>query len=312
MHHLDGGRKGAVRRRRDTVHPDQHAACGGDFGRHFRAGQYPAVARLGTLAEFDFHHLDLGVARVGAEFVGIEAAVVVTAAKISRADFPDQVAPILAVMHRNRPLAGVVCKTTAFGARVERQNRVRAQGTETHGRNIQYAGVVGLGAEPADGGLQGDLIGRAADPDPEVVRGNGAGHHRMVHPLVTFRVHVELGAERPFVGVPLGALVDQRTLRARERRGLVVAFQEVLPQFGANELEHKAQVPDDRIVAQDRAFGLRQVVQAQAHENHEHRHPPATLAKPHQREDTQHQAHGAQAKNGVTDREKIVQTLQHG
>ena len=42
-------------------------------------------------------------------------------------------------------------KAAAFGARVQRQNRIRAQSPKTHGRDIENAGTVGLRRIGADG-----------------------------------------------------------------------------------------------------------------------------------------------------------------
>ncbi|MNT53890.1 hypothetical protein D3C72_1910070 [compost metagenome] len=85
----------------------------------------------------------------------------------------------------------------------------------------------------------------------------------MVDPFVAVAVDVFLGAEGALVDLALGALVDDGTLRARERRGLCVVFQEVLADLGADELEEKAQVAQDRVVAPDRMPRLDQVIDAQ-------------------------------------------------
>ena len=124
-----------------------------------------------------------------------------------------------------------------------------------------------------------DFIGCAANPDAEMMRCQRAGRDRMVHPLVTFGVPIALRAERSVVGLSLGALVDQRTLRARERRGLDIAFQKILAQLGAHELQHETQVANDRVIAQYRTFGLHHVVQADARQQQAERKPPAALAE---------------------------------
>ncbi len=56
------------------------------------------MAGFGTLAHLDFNQLDLRVERAGSEALFIECAVVVAAAEIPRAYFPDQITAVYAVM----------------------------------------------------------------------------------------------------------------------------------------------------------------------------------------------------------------------
>src|SRR3546814_4008772 len=79
-------------RRRDAVQPLRHAAGGGDLGTDLGPGQHAAVAGLGALRELELDHLHLRIARVGGETFLAEAAVLLAAAEVARADFPDQVA----------------------------------------------------------------------------------------------------------------------------------------------------------------------------------------------------------------------------
>ncbi len=90
----------------------------------------------------------------------------------------------------------------------------------------------------------------------------------MVEPFIAFRAHVQLGAERPLVGLALGTLVDQRALHARERRGLGVALDEVLADLRAEIFQQIAQVAGHRVVAQQRVPGLQHIVQAQQQRHH--------------------------------------------
>jgi len=121
---------------------------------------------------------------------------------------------VLAVVGRDRTFAGIVRETAAFGAGIERQDGVGTQRAEAHGRDVENAGVVGLRAQSDAIATCRDLVGCAANPDAEMVRCQRAGRDRMVHPLVTLGVYIELRAERSVVRVSLGALVHQRTLRA--------------------------------------------------------------------------------------------------
>ena len=82
------------------------------------------MARLGALAELDLDHLDLLIARIDLKEVCIEAAVRVAAAKVARADLPDQVATVRAVMLRDRALTRVMRKTAALSAGVQGQNGI--------------------------------------------------------------------------------------------------------------------------------------------------------------------------------------------
>ena len=207
------------------------------------------MAGLGALAELELDQLDLRVACVGGKFIGIEAAIHIAAAKVARGHFPDQVTPVDTVVGGDGALARVVRKPAALGAGVERQDGVGTERAKAHGRDIEDAGAVGLGRVRANG-------------DAEVVRGQPGRRHRMVHPFIPFGMHIELGAEGAFVGLALGALVDQGTLGTREGRGLVVTLDEVLPDLRAHKFQHEAQMADDGVVPQNGALALAQVVDA--------------------------------------------------
>ncbi len=235
------------------------------------------MARLGALADLDLDHLDLGLARLFGKALGVEAAIVVAAAEVARADLPNQIAAVLAVVAADAALARVVGEAVHLGALVQRQDGVGRQRAEAHGRDVEHAGVVGLGA--GRDALQG-LARAPADPDAEVVRVDLGRLHGVVDPLVALGAHVQLGAEWPHVGLALGALVDHRALRAREGLAVLhVALDEVLADLRADELQPKAHVAQDGIVAQDGVARLAQVAQAyqreQAGHGQQHRWRPA-------------------------------------
>jgi hypothetical protein len=69
--------------------------------------------------------------------------VVVAAAEVARADLPDQVAAVHAVVLADRALAGVVREAALLGAAVQRQDGVGRQRAEAHRRDVEHAGVVG-------------------------------------------------------------------------------------------------------------------------------------------------------------------------
>ena len=277
-----------------------HAASGGDFRRDLGAGQHAAVARLGALAHFEFDQLDLRVARVGRKTLFAETAVLVAAAEIARADFPDQVAAVDAVVLRDRTFARVVRKAAHFCALIERHDGVGRERAKTHRRNVKHAGLVRLGAGLA---RPVGLAGRAANPQAKVVRRQRRRCHRVVDPLVALAAHVELCAERAVVRLALGALVHQRALGAGKRQRLAVAFDEILAHLGPDEFEQKTQVPDHRVIAQHRVARLAQIVQAQRHQRRaKHQRQQPVQAKQHQIDQRQQRAKQAQPQGGVAKR----------
>ena len=115
------------------------------------------MAGFGALAEFDFDHAHIVRRGIFREHFFVKAAIAVAAAKVAAADFPHQIAPRLAVIARNRALAGIVEKPTFFSTSVQRHNRVCTQRAKAHRGNIEYAGGVGLGT------------GRTADLDAKIM-----------------------------------------------------------------------------------------------------------------------------------------------
>ena len=95
------------------------------------------------------------------------------------------------------------------------------------------------------------------------------GRDRMVQPLVVRLVDIVLGAERALVERPLGALVDDRALVAREGHAVLVVLEEVLAHLRPDLLEQEAQVGGDGVVAQDCVPRLEQVAQAEQGEEAE-------------------------------------------
>ena len=56
------------------------------------------MAGFGPLAELDFDHLDLRVDRLAGKTIGVKVALRISAAKITRANFPNQIAAVDAVV----------------------------------------------------------------------------------------------------------------------------------------------------------------------------------------------------------------------
>src|SRR5262249_47313467 len=186
------------------------------------------------------------------------SAVGIAAAEIARADLPDDVAAMFAMIWAESALAGVVREPALGGALVERPNGVWAQRTEAHGGHVEHGSAVGHAAVgPADGDAERVFRGRAR-------------RHRVADEFVAVLVDVVLRAERPLVERELGALVDDRALVAAEGSAVLFALEEVLAYLRANLLEDEAQVRRDRIVAQDRVALLEQVAHAERGEAAEH------------------------------------------
>ncbi len=196
--------------------------------------------------------------------------------------------------------ARVVRKAAALRARVERLDGVGRQRAKAHGRDVEHAGRVGLGA------------GRAADGDAKVVRVQCGGRERVVEPLVPDGAQVALGAERAFVGLALGARIRQAALAARKRCGLGVALQKILADLGPDLLQHEAEMADDRVVAQHRALGLAQVPEPQHREARGQQENQRTDTKGHQREQAEQRTQNAQGERGVAHRINGVEAFEHG
>jgi len=217
---------------------------------------------LGALRQLDLDHPHLRFTRVGDEALLVEAAIVVATAEVAGTDLPHQVAAVLAVVGRDRALAGIVIETAAFSTGVERADRVRRQRAEAHRRDVEHAGVVRLHCS-------------RTDADAEVVRGDLRRRDRVVDPFVIDAVHVLHRAERHHVGNVLRALIHQCTLLTRERHLGGIAFDEVLPHLRPDRLQPVAEVREDRIVAPQRAAPLQQVPGAEQRQRAEDRDAPA-------------------------------------
>src|SRR6516165_7037719 len=104
-------------------------------------------------------------------------------------------------------------ETTGLRALVEGANGIWAQGAETHRRNVEHRGLIGLGA-----------VG-AADGDPERLDRMRPRHHRVLHPFESVAIYVVLGSERALVEHHLGALIDHRPLVSAERRAVLFTLE---------------------------------------------------------------------------------------
>jgi hypothetical protein len=134
-----------------------HAARLGDLERHLRPGQDAAVAGLGALRQLDLDHLDLRIARVGGEALLVERALGVAAAEVARADLPDQVAAVDAVVPADRPSPVSCAKLPRLAPALSARMALAGERAEAHRRDVEDARAVRLRA-------------RRPDQDAEVVR----------------------------------------------------------------------------------------------------------------------------------------------
>src|SRR5699024_10549205 len=109
---------------RHAVNAFRHAACSGNFRRHLGARQDAAMAGFGALADLDFDHLDLRINRLLGKALRTESAILIAAAKIPRANFPDQIAAMLAVITTDTTLTRILGKTAIRGTLVHRQDGI--------------------------------------------------------------------------------------------------------------------------------------------------------------------------------------------
>src|SRR5690606_18290517 len=233
----NGRIKRAVAGRRVAVLSGRDTPRFGDFGSDLGARQDAAVARLGPLRQFYLDHFYLG--RTGVAHKGLfgEGAVFVAASEVPRADVPHQRAAGLAVIPADTAFAGVVREVAQACAFVQRHDGVGRKRAEAHRRNVERRHRVRLGAF------------RPAHHDAEIRIGNARRHQRMVDPFVALAIHIFAGAEWTLVDFLLGALVNDRALCARERRGLRIVFQKILADLRPDELEKEAQIAQDGVVA---------------------------------------------------------------
>jgi hypothetical protein len=148
------------------------------------------------------------------------------------------------VIAADRAFAGVVGEIAEFGALVERPHRVGRERAEAHRRNIEYRTGVRL------------LAIFAADLHAEIKIVDLYRTQRMIDPFVAGQVHVFAGAERLSALDVFGALINERTLRTRERHRFVIALEQILTDLRADCLEKESEMREQRIVAQDRMPSL--------------------------------------------------------
>ena len=103
-----------MRGRRNTILPHRNTARGGDFGAYFSRGQNAAMARLGALAELEFHHFHLIQSRHFREAFRRKTAIRIARAEIAGTDFPNQIATCFTVIGAKPAFARIMRKAAAL------------------------------------------------------------------------------------------------------------------------------------------------------------------------------------------------------
>ena len=227
-----------MRRRGQHILPHGHAANAGDFRIHLGRRQNAAMGRFRALAELHLDHLHDVLARIFAEFVGIEIAVRRAAAEITGADLPDNVAAAREMIRAEAPFPGIMGEVAAPRARVQGMNGGGGQRAETHGRDIEAGGLIGLCAL------------RSADDKPHLVRRHMPRGQGMAGPLIAHLLDIPLGTEGLAVHGLAGALIDHVALLTIIGTAAFIGFDEILVDFRADKFQRIAHMADDRIIAQ--------------------------------------------------------------
>jgi hypothetical protein len=171
---------------------------------------------------------------------------------------------MLEMIGRDPALAGVMGEPAEVGPSVQGPHGVRRQGAEAHGRDVEQGHAVGL---------------RTVRPTHIDARRTVRFGHRgggMDEVFVADGVDIAFGAERLLAVDSLRTLVHDRADVAVERSAVPVALDEVLLEFRPERFEQEAQMPDHRVVAQDRVLRLNQVIDRHGDDgqNHSAEHPP--------------------------------------
>lgn len=92
---------------------------------------------LGALAQLDLRHLHCVMGGPISEMAWIKLALSVSAAKIARPYFPDDVTAMFEMIGRQAAFSSVVIESTDLCAKVERLDSIAAECAEAHCRNIE-------------------------------------------------------------------------------------------------------------------------------------------------------------------------------
>ena len=208
------------------------------------------MSGLGPLRELDLDHLDARGLRPHLEAFRVELPLLGAASEVTRADLPNEVTA-LKMVGADAALAGVVVELAQLRSEVEGADRVGAERTEAHRRDVEDARGVGL------------LAVRTSNGHADVFGVQVPCRDRVVHPLVADLVHVALGSEGHGVLLVLGPLVNNRALLPIEGNPAGVRLHEVLMDFRADLLEEEPEVSENRKIPEDGMSGLEDIVNSQ-------------------------------------------------
>ena len=241
--------------------PHRHAADRRDLRGDLLGREHATQAGLGPLTQLDLDGADRGRGHEVGDALEIERTRGIATAEVPGTDLPHEVAAV-AVVLGDAAFAGPLERTGQRTAPVESLDGATAERAEAHARDVDHRGWTERAGSPVC--CAHHLRRRKGEAQ---VRSIGFDAHRFggegrlpEDDVVIGVIEIVVGAE-PDVGVlTFGGRVHPGPFVAAERTLLVVVGHDVLTQFGADALEDEAEVPDDRVVAQDRVLALHEVV----------------------------------------------------
>ncbi|KAG1648789.1 Estradiol 17-beta-dehydrogenase 1 [Nymphon striatum] len=243
-----------------TVSPIDTPRASAIAGSDLLAGKDSTQARLGTLAEFD---LDASHVRRCSRFdqrIEREGSVGVAATEVPGSELEHEL-PTVAVGVGNASFAGVVHCARDFAATVDGLDRSSAQRAVAHSRHIGD----GLGAE---------LLGSTPPFAHDLCAGErcvladrgGIWECALLDQNVTVAVDLSVGTEAKVGAFAVRRVVDPSALVTAEGPFFVVGGHDVLPELRTATGQDLAAVAHHGKCAQDRVFGLHQVIDSDKHD----------------------------------------------
>src|SRR4051812_31034015 len=114
----------------------------GDFCRELLCRKNSPVSGLCALRELDFDHLDARKICALRKFFDRKSALLISTTEVARTDLPNEVSAALLVIRRKPPFTGIMSKSSELRAFVQCENRVFAECSVAHRRNIEHRGGV--------------------------------------------------------------------------------------------------------------------------------------------------------------------------
>ena len=245
--------------RADRILARRYAADAGDFLGDFPPRQHAALARFGSLRQFDFEGFDV-FGQFFSLFCG-KTAIEFTNAVLGRADLHDHIAAAGQMVWRQATLAGIHPAARLGCAARQGFDRGLRNRTEAHAADIDN----GFGLE----GLRTITV---ADQD------------RRRRQLVFFKDRIRVvdkndrtrraqiigRTETDDAALVFCAFIDPAAGRAIERHFLAVVGKEILAKIFTQILKKETQPPDHRVIAQNGVLFLGDVVDDQEDQSADH------------------------------------------